>query len=223
MPRFKAVLFDYDDTLVDSFSARVTAAKRAVDGILDPSLDIDSILREWAGIPQIEIWRHLARNDGDADRLQEAYTSAYWDVTTKTVRVFDGVVVAMRRLKEQGLTLAIVTSKARLREHRGRPIGAVVELKRVGLDGIFDLIVGHEDVQESKPSPAPILFARERLGLEATDALMVGDSHVDIQAAKAAGVASVGAMWGTRSEELLVKAGPDFLARSPDEIPGLVS
>ena len=223
MAHLKAVLFDYDDTLVDSFPARVIAARRAVDGILDSSLDIDSIMREWAGMPQIEIWRHLARDEGDAGRLQEAYASAYWDDTTKTVRAFDGVVATMQGLKRQGLTLAIVTSKARLREHRGRPIGALVEMKRVGLDGIFDLIVGHEDVQESKPSPAPILFALERLGLEATDALMVGDSHVDIEAAKAAGVSSVGATWGTVSEELLVKAGPDFLAHSPAEIPGLVS
>ena len=120
MARFKAVLFDYDDTLVDSFPARVVAARRAVDGMLDPTLDIDSIMRKWAGIPQIEVWRRLA-GDEDADRLQEAYTSAYWDDTTKTVRAFDGVVATMQRLKGQGLTLAVVTSKARLREHKGRP------------------------------------------------------------------------------------------------------
>ena len=208
---------------MNSFPARVIAATRAVDGILDPGLDIDSIMREWAGIPQIEIWRHLTRDEGEADRLQEAYTSAYWDDTTRTVRAFDGVVATMQRLKGQGLTLAIVTSKARLREHQGRPIGALVEMKRAGLDSIFDLIVGHEDVRESKPSPAPILFALERLGLEATDALMVGDSHVDIEAAKAAGVSSAGATWGTVAEELLVRAGPDFLAHSPADIPGLVS
>ena len=72
MARFKAVLFDYDDTLVDSFPARLIATRRAVDGILDPGLDIDGIMREWAGIPQIEVWRRLARDEGDADRLQEA-------------------------------------------------------------------------------------------------------------------------------------------------------
>ena len=221
--RFKAVFFDFDDTLVNSFPGRVVAAKRAVKGILDPSLDVDRIMREWAGVPQAEIWKHFARDEADADRLLEAYASAYWDDNPTELRAFDGVIEMLQELKALGPTLAVVTSKVRLRNRNGRPTGAIVELERTHLDGIFDLIVGYEDVQESKPSPAPVLFALERLGLAPEDALMVGDSHVDVKSARAAGVASAGATWGTVAEDLLIEAGPDYLVHSPSEILPIVS
>ena len=220
--KFKAVFFDFDDTLVKSFPGRVVAAKKAVNGILDPSLDVDRMMREWAGIPQIEIWRHFAPDEADANKLLEAYKSAYWDNSSAELSAFDGVTEMLEELKALGTTLAVVTSKARLRHRNGRPFGAVVELERTRVDGIFDLVVGHEDVQEAKPSPAPVLFALERLGLEPGDALMVGDSHADVKAARAAGVASAGATWGTVAEDMLLEAGPDYVVRSPSEVPPIV-
>ena len=72
MTSIKAVLFDYDDTLVQTFPARVKAALKGADGILDPSLDLDRIMRDWAGRPQREIWKDLTSGlDAGRDGLHK--------------------------------------------------------------------------------------------------------------------------------------------------------
>ncbi len=88
----------------------------------------------------------------------------------------------------------------RLLENDDGPYGAEVEMKRLGIFGLFDLIVGWEDVKETKPLPGPILFTMEKLGLNRDEVMMVGDSHIGIRTAKNAGVASAGATWGTPGE-----------------------
>ena len=218
MARFQAVLFDFDDTLVNSFPARVKAAEKAALGVLDPDVDLDRIMREWAGRPQLEIWQDLSGNGQVAQTLMDRYWRWYWDETTNEVALFPGVRAMLDELRREGRALAIVTSKARLIERDHRHYGAMVEMDRLGLAGAFDLVVGWEDVQESKPAPAPILFALEKLGLDPRDALMVGDSHVDVTAARRAGVKSAGATWGTVARELLEQANPDYLIDSPSDL-----
>ena len=223
MKGFKAILFDYDDTLVDSFQARIDAAKRAVEGVLDPRVDIERIMREWAGRPQMEIWQDLVGDVRKAEAMMDEYRRWYWRESPKIVRLFPGARAMLDEIKAMGLALGIVTSKARMMQGEDGPYGAVVEMERLGLDGVFDVVVGWEDVQESKPAPGPILFALKKLGLHAGDALMVGDSHNDVKAAKMAGVSSAGVGWGTRDRGLLVQAGPDYMVESPTELTSLLS
>ena len=96
-------------------------------------------------------------------------------------------------------------------------------MERLGLDDVFDAVVGWEDTRESKPAPAPILLALKKLDLRPQDALMVGDSHIDVTAAKGAGVASAGACWGTQARDLLLRSRPDYIVESPEELSALLS
>lgn len=73
-----------------------------------------------------------------------------------------------------------------------------------------------------KPHPAPILLGLERLGIKAEDAISVGDEPKDIQASKAAGVYSVGALWGALDKEALRRAQPDALCETVDELRALI-
>lgn len=223
MSNFKAVLFDYDDTLVDTFQARVKAAQKASEGFLDPTLDIERIMREWAGRPQAEIFRDLAAGDSQkAEALTASYVRWYWRETAREVRVFPGVLEMLEALKRRGLALALVTSKARLLQGEDGPYGVVIEMQRLGMDGIFDVVVGWPDVKESKPAPAPLLYALEKLGMQPRDAVMVGDSHIDVTAARRAGVTAVGAAWGTVARHLLEQAGPDYIIGQPAELVPIV-
>jgi pyrophosphatase PpaX len=219
----KAVLFDFDDTILNSFPARVEAARSAAQGILEPGLDLDGIMREWAGRPQYEIWREFAGEEEEAQVLMDGYWKSYWDDSGVKAPLFPGVRGMLTGLKASELRLAIVTSKVRLLKDGHRSYGAVVELERVGLSETFDLVVGWEDTAESKPEPGPILFALERLGVTAAEAIMVGDSHVDITAAKRAGVSSAGATWGTVARDLLLDSKPDHLLDSPRDLLSLLS
>ncbi|MFQ5875843.1 MAG: HAD family hydrolase [Dehalococcoidia bacterium] len=223
MTHFKAILFDWDDTLVNSFPARVAAAKVAARGVLDPGLDLQRIMREWAGRPQMDIWRDLTGNEQKAKEMLEDYRKWYWKEEAKFVRLFPGVREMLDQLKAKGFGLGVVTSKARLMPSEDGPYGAVIEMGRLGLDGTFDSVVGWEDAQKSKPAPEPILIMPEKLRLDPREVLMVGDSHIDVTTARRAGAPSAGAMWGTLARDLVIKAGPDFIVESPSQLCTLLS
>ncbi len=113
-----------------------------------------------------------------------------------------------------GLRLAIVTSKHRRGTLRG--------LELCGLTSRFEEIVTPEDVVHPKPHPEPVLTALERLGVGPREALFVGDSPHDVVAGRAAGVRTVGALWGPFPRAALEAAGPDHLAERQDEVLRLV-
>lgn len=218
MSKYKAVLFDYDDTLANTFQPRIIAAKKAAEGNLDPDLDMDRIMKEWAGRPQIEIFTSLTGDKEKAKALTAEYTKWYWKLSAQYVELFPGVRDMLERLKSEGLPLALVTSKVRLLENEDGPYGAEIEMERLGIRGLFDVVVGWEDITDPKPAPQPILHALDQLGLSPSEALMVGDSHIDIKTAKAAKTPSAGATWGTLAKEMLLEENPDFLVHAPSEL-----
>ncbi len=218
----KVILLDYDDTLVDTFGSRLLAAKLAAEGILDPELDMNAIMRNSAGRPQRDIWKDLADNDRTAEVLMGKYMNLYWNETSKSIQIFPGVEDLLSELMLRKLKIGIVTSKVRLMHNATGPYGVLVEIKRLGLNDIFDVIVGWPDVEESKPHPAPIYYALNQLQLSPNDAIMVGDSHIDIKAAKRAGVTSAAAKWGTLNEHLLIESNPDYVLELPHQLTELV-
>lgn len=116
-------------------------------------------------------------------------------------------------LKSLGIPLAVVTNKSE--------VLAVKLLKDLGLDGYFSMVVGGDTLPERKPSPEPLRYVAEVLGVDCKNMLMVGDSHNDILAAKAAGCVAVGVTYGygdmvELSQEEATK--PDWLIGSLPEI-----
>jgi HAD superfamily hydrolase (TIGR01509 family) len=86
------------------------------------------------------------------------------------------------------------------------------------LEWSIDAIITRQDVRLPKPHPAGIKIALERLNIKPEDAIMVGDSPDDIQAAKAAKVYSIGALWGSLTPELLIAANPDRSCQTVREL-----
>jgi phosphoglycolate phosphatase len=89
------------------------------------------------------------------------------------------VIDGLRALHGARLPLACITNKAER--------FTVDLLKRTGLDGFFDVIVCGDTVTRKKPDPEPVLAACARLGVQPSEAVMIGDSANDVQAARAAG------------------------------------
>jgi pyrophosphatase PpaX len=117
---------------------------------------------------------------------------------------------ALDRLRGAGLRLAVVTSKRHALAWRG--------LEVFDLTHYFEFLVGADDCETHKPDPAPLLLAAGRMGLESRQCAYLGDSPYDMQAARAAGMLALGALWGMFSGERLLEAGAQSLLTSPSEL-----
>jgi HAD superfamily hydrolase (TIGR01549 family) len=112
------------------------------------------------------------------------------------------------KLRALGYKVAVVTSSPK------NYAEAVLEQFSVE----YDVLVSYHDTTEHKPDPAPLKHALEQLGVDADDAVHVGDHVIDVEASHHAGVASVGAGWGVEDLDELARAAPDVLLFEPSPL-----
>ena len=215
----RAVLFDWDDTLLNSYDARIQALQFAFDtaGIGQPTAEefIPHMMgRELSG-PLKEL---QAVKGSDAD-LVSLYRRHYWLEGGGHIQLLPGVEDLLNRLHASGIRLGVVTQKFRSCEIEGRSFGAITELRRLGIEGLFGAVVGSDDVAKPKPHPEGLHLALERLGARPDETLMVGDSAADVQAGLAAGCWSVHATWGLSSDHPgLNSVEPHLVAARPEAV-----
>jgi HAD superfamily hydrolase (TIGR01509 family) len=206
-----AVLLDWDGTLLDSRAALLAAWREstaAMIGRVYPATpeEEDIVFT----LPGREIWPTLT---DDVDRLAESFQSAY-DRFGDQVRAFPGVREMLGELRSAGVATAVVTSKSRRRY--------APDAVHAGLARTIDIAICAEDVTATKPDPDPVLRALDKLGVPGSDALMAGDTPVDVAAALAAGTTAVGVGWGHSPAEDLLSAGASAVVQEPGELVSMV-
>jgi HAD superfamily hydrolase (TIGR01509 family) len=211
----KAVLFDLDGTLVDSMGAYFEVARLAAQphGLEVTEQDIRRSLATgsnfWSGvIPQ-------DRYDGEALRkTMSAHAVREWPrVLRERGRLYDELAQTLDALKSLDITLGIASG--------ARP--EVLELLREeGILDRFDAVVLGADVVRHKPDPEVILKCLRELHVAPEDAIYIGDSQVDIQASRAAGVRAVGVLTGAADCAMLSLCAPDRLVASHAKLPAIV-
>ncbi len=181
----KAVLFDLDGTLLDTAPDLVAAANAMLGELALPDLDAQRIKDFIGGGITNLVKRTLAaslKNEPDSQTLKRAmqiYEKHYAKVMLNQTRPFHGVVEGLQAMRAQGLRLACVTNKA---EHFARPL-----LRATGLLDFFELLVCGDNLPKKKPDPLPLRHACEHFGVKPREMLLIGDSPLDTQAARAAG------------------------------------
>ena len=177
----KAVIFDRDGVLIDSERTNVLAAEKtfAEFGI---SLSDDEKQAVVGWHPDEYLLPHLERHDIDRDKFKALQRQNYYELI-KTTRVFHETIEFARRLKAQGLSLALCTSASRA--------GTDGILKMLGVEGLFDLIVANDDYSHKKPDPEPYLVTARKLGFAPADCVVIEDSGVGLASAVAAGIRCV--------------------------------
>ena len=214
-----AVLWDFDDTLVDSLSGRVDALAQVLRDTDIQHVDPRRFLLSLAGKTLEASLAQLAENLGRPADLFGRYRSVYWTRSPRTLRMYPGIEEVLDDLEQRGILLAIVTQKARSLEVEGVRAGASAELEDLGIAARFRVVMGLEDVSEPKPNPEGILRCLEQMGVTPRRAVMVGDSVADMQAAKAAGCWSCLATWGVPDGvDRARRARPDLVADAPRDI-----
>ena len=204
--RLAGVLFDWDGVLLDSLGAAFNVYNRIFARVGTKMLTKDEYLElqspNWydfyvkIGLPT-SLWREV---DHEWLRLYEEENP---DLHPDAVR-------CLSSLKEGGLKLALVSngSRARLED----------ELSKFDVGRFFGAVIFGEKKEELKPSPVMLQRALGALGVEPTDAVYVGDSPADIQAAKNARVLSVAIARGPIQIKRLSGERPDHIFTGLDEM-----
>lgn len=205
------LLFDLDGTLVDSVPDLASAVNKTLVELGRTPFN-EEIIRGWVGNgAKVLIQRALSGSDEvltdlsevQLERALEIFFKAYQLGVCINTKLYTGVLDTLTALKAAGYRLAIITNKPE------RFVGPIVN--NLALNGLFELIIGGDTLEKSKPDPLPLYHAVSALAVTAEQCVMIGDSKNDILAAKAANIDSVGLTYGYNYGEDIAKYHPELV------------
>ena len=129
---------------------------------------------------------------------------------TYHVTPYDGIEELLKTLKAQGVKLAVLSNKP----HRQ----TVKVVREIFGEDVFDCAWGQQEGIQRKPDPEAVFKILEKLGGTKEECLYIGDSEVDVKTGHNAGVRTISAAWGFRTEEELKAAGAEVIIREPLEL-----
>ncbi len=216
MKKYKAVLFDFDGTLLDTNQFIIDSWRTVSEAVFGEMRFDIAYLASFFGTPlESAMERTLKDYKIDCYTVEEAcriYRRYQSENQDKFGVPFEGIPELLSALKEKGLKLGIVTSRLKKT--------TVDALARHGLDKYFDVFIAEEDTDIHKPLPEPALLCCERLGVAPEDALMVGDSKWDIACGNNAGCGSALVSWSfaQKAEGLEGVEKPDYVIEKAEDI-----
>ena len=206
----KTVLFDLDGTLLHTL-ADITAATNDILVRYGRPACTEEEMRSYIGNGAKHQFRSAWKAEVEDEQLEEAlaaYRPWYAEHLNRTCP-YDGIIDLLRALKARGFRTAVVTNKPKLPTDRlcERLLGDLVEV-----------VVGEESCRPKKPAPDMVEEAMRLLGVSREDCMYVGDSEVDVQTARNAGMPGYACTWGYRSRAELLAAGAEILVDTPEEL-----
>jgi pyrophosphatase PpaX len=211
--KLRAVLFDLDGTLIDSIGLIVDAMHHAFEGFTG-TVPEDSAWMAGIGTPLFKQLALYARSPEELELLREKYRAYQFIHHDNVIKEYPGTTAVLENLNARGLVMGIVTSKGDELSRRG--------LELTGLAKFLPVVISADSVTKYKPEPEPVLLALERLGVSADSALMLGDSPHDISSGNAAGVRTIGALWGPFTRDQIAVAKPNYWISNISELPALL-
>ena len=192
LPRL--VMFDLDGTLIDSVPDLAEAVDRMLVEMGRAPAGVEKV-RDWVGNGARVLVRralaggldHAAVGEAETEEALARFLDIYADCHHLTA-LYPGVHELLEALSTAAVELAVVTNKP---ERFVAPL-----LEQVGLGGYFRWIIGGDTLPQQKPDPAALLQVMRLAGVEAAQALFVGDSRNDVLAARAAGVPCIAVSYG---------------------------
>lgn len=207
----RGVLFDLDGTLVDSIPDIAKAVNHALAaaGLGPLPSDLYPQLIGW-GLPHLvsEALRSLGADPELVPKVTQDTVAYYERHPVVDTQAYPGIPEVLEELRRRGMVLAVVTNK--------RHSVAQQVVDGVFGKGLFEIVIGESPGRPKKPDARLAHEVFAALGVGATDCVMVGDSAVDLEFARAAEIPVIGVGWGFRGPEELQTA--DGLAFRPEEL-----
>lgn len=215
--RYRAVLFDLDGTLLDTLEDLATAANRVLAAMALPPHPM-AAYRTFVGDGLRTLVERMLpaaqRTPGRVAEAVQAFETIYATTWDQRSAPYPGIADMLDLLATRSIRLSILSNKP----------DAFTRLcvYRLLANWRFDPLLGQRPGVPKKPDPAAALEIARLLGLQPSEILYVGDSGVDMETARAAGMDAVGVLWGFRGAEELLAAGASCLIARPGELPPLI-
>lgn len=211
MMKIKALLFDFDGTLLNTNDLIIKTFMHVLEERFPGQYSPKDCLK-FIG-PSLKQTFSVV-TPGEEDAMIAKYRA--WNEThhDELVTEYPDVVSTLEQLKDMGIKLAIVSTKRNDMIDRG--------LEVLGALHVFDVRIGTGDVKNVKPDPEPVLLALQRLGIEKDEAIMIGDNSHDIEAGHNAGVKTAGVAWSIKGEAHLQQFKPAYMLHHMTDLLAIV-
>lgn len=205
------ILFDLDGTLIDSSEDIAWAANKTLLCMGYKEQGPEAV-KEGIGWGVKTLLERLMPDEG-AERIREArerFLEYYWDHLNVKTFLYPGVLETLDHFKRLNKKMAVVTNK---------PIRFTERLlEELALKEFFMMALGGDSLPNRKPHPEPVEKVIGVLSAQRERTVFVGDSPIDCESGKRAGIATIGVMYGFRATEELEQAGFDLLIKNLTEL-----
>jgi HAD superfamily hydrolase (TIGR01549 family) len=212
----RAIIFDIDGTLVDTFEVYQKVFNRGIAQFgVEPTTQ--EVLRDYLakGLSLRQILDNVFPCPIDDDTFATCRTDIlelFKKAEIGEVKAFPGTEELFGHLQQKGIKIGIATGRMSSNEDEW------ARFRKLGLDGYISAIVTSKEIQFRKPAPDVIIECAKRLDVPAETCIAIGDTVSDIHAAKQAGSLAAAVTTGHEDEDNLLKEGPDFLFHSVGDL-----
>lgn len=204
----KLIIFDMDGTILDTLEDLKNSLNFALAQNGLPTRSLEEV-RQFVGngIGKL-IERGVPAQCDEQTRLavQKTFYGYYAIHSNDHTRPYDGIVDVIARLRKEGFLTAVVSNKADF---------AVQDLCRIWFDNLFDVALGEREGISRKPAPDSVFEVCRLLDVSVNDSIYIGDSEVDLQTARNAGMDCISVDWGFRDADFLRSIGADLILSDP--------
>lgn len=211
MKHYNTVIFDLDGTLLNTLDDLANALNHTLTQFGFPARTRDEV-QNFVGNGLRKLLERAIPNGLDNPKFEEVFVQfkSYYTSHCKEVTVpYPGIMEVLNTLFEKQIPMAIVSNKND---------AAVKELSADFFKGLIPVAIGEREGILKKPAPDTVLTALSELGADASTAVYVGDSDVDIKTAANSGMDCISVSWGFRGREFLEKEGASVIIDTPSEL-----
>lgn len=217
--QYKAAIFDMDGTILNTLTDLTASLNHvmAEEGYRSDFSEDETAACFGSGalvaMERALEAQHIENAAQEAKRIQPIFGAYYGAHCAEFTAPYPGILEMLAQLKKEGIALAVISNKADQ---------AVKDLCEELFPNMFSVIGGIREGISPKPEPAMTEAAIRVLGAAKEETVYIGDSEIDIQTAKNAGIACIAVDWGFRKRALLETLSPAYLVSDPNEIVKLI-
>jgi len=210
----KACIFDLDGTLADTVESIAFSCNEALAAAGFGPLPVEDYKYYAGDGARVLVERAMkaagAKNMDQLEKVYEIYNGFFKKDCTYRVSVFDGIKETLEALKEKNIKIAVLSNKP-----HDRSIDVVYKLFG---EGFFDAVQGQTAHIRRKPAPDGALQTASKFQVHPSECLYIGDTNTDMQTGNAAGMYTVGVLWGFRDRRELLENGADAIISEPSDL-----